>query len=81
MTTARRKLRCGASRRSRLATGRAQTGGAPGKPQDEPPRIPERQPPKKPYRPGHDVPKPVPVDDPKPPRPNERKRSGRPAFT
>jgi hypothetical protein len=47
-------------------------GGAPGKPDDEPPRIPERQPPEKPYRPGHDVPKPVPVDDPKPPRPNER---------
>lgn len=35
------------------------------------PKKPIREPPRKPHRPGRDVPKPVPIDDPKPPKPKD----------
>lgn len=36
---------------------------------EKPPKKPIKEPPRKPDRPGRDVPKPVPIDDPQPPKP------------
>jgi hypothetical protein len=43
----------------------------PGGGDDRWPKRPIRDPPRKPYRPGKDVPEPVPIDDPKPPKPKD----------
>jgi len=39
------------------------------------PKRPIREPPRKPYEPGRDVPKPVPIDDPKPSKPKDSSTS------